>query len=153
MLPPSQLLAHHRRARFAIGLDPGQQTGYSVFDRTTKRLIECLTLDFSRVLRKIRAEYHTEETIIFIEYVANRPTFRRKPGEAIGVTDRKARNVGAVTREAKLLIGELESSGFVVVAEGYTGKEWDDAYFKRVTGWTGRTSQHARDAASLCFGR
>lgn len=42
---------------------------------------------------------------------------------------------------------------FEAVAPRPGATKWDADYFARVTGWTGRTSNHARDAALLVFGK
>ena len=42
---------------------------------------------------------------------------------------------------------------YVAVAPRAGMTKWDAKYFAKVTGWTGRTSEHARDAALLVFQR
>ncbi|MBR1575873.1 MAG: hypothetical protein IJ654_05415 [Bacteroidales bacterium] len=62
---------------------------------------------------------------------------------------------GSVKRDATIWEDALTDYGIPFEAtpprRGLT--KWDATAFQRATGWTGRTSNHARDAALLVFGR
>ncbi len=61
-----------------------------------------------------------------------------------------AHNVGRVCREAELLADGLELAGAQVERVHPPGKV-DTAAFARITGWTGRTNEHQRDAGMLAI--
>lgn len=145
--------------RFVIGVDPGVKTGFAVWDREQKRLTTVETVSFWDLFLGIQRStlYNTSNTCVVIEIAHYAPTFRERRGKAtsVGTADRMSRNVGGVTREAALLVEGFKTLGYQVSESRPIGKakkaEDDLLQFKRLTGWTERTSQHARDAARLCF--
>lgn len=158
-----EFLAHHagelaaRNAyRYHIGIDPGAHTGVGVWDRKAQRLIEVATLDFWRTIDHVCATYAPDVTLLAIEDPSgNAPVFaeRLKDRTNIRVALRKAQNVGANKENARLLIEGFERRGYRV--ESFTPKKskWTADYFARVTGWTGASSEHSRDAASFVYGK
>jgi hypothetical protein len=68
-----------------------------------------------------------------------------------GAIQRTGVNVGSCIREAELIVDYLKRNNIshkTVIPQG----KRDSAYFSKVTGWSGRTNQHMRDAAMLIFG-
>jgi hypothetical protein len=67
----------------------------------------------------------------------------------------KAQGVGSVKRDAQIWEDWCKEQGFKFLmihpAANATKKKATD--FKRMTGWVGRTNEHARDAAMLVFKR
>jgi hypothetical protein len=66
----------------------------------------------------------------------------------------KLMGAGSIKRDCQIwedLLGDLGVDLELVKPAPYKTK-WTPQYFKTVTGWTERTSNHARDAAVLCFG-
>lgn len=61
-----------------------------------------------------------------------------------------AHDVGAVRRESMLLADGLELAGAQVERVHPPGKV-DAVTFARITGWTGRTNEHQRDAGMLAI--
>lgn len=141
---------------FAIGVDPGCSTGVSVFNRTTKKLVEVQTLTFWGAYWHIVQNYAVFDCRIYVELTKNIRVFNRHFGAANGkqaMLNKIAMNAGGVVREAELLIEGLRLAGFTVVECPATGKGWTDDVMRRVTGYEKRTSQHARDSVSLCWGK
>lgn len=156
------------RKRYVVGIDPGVKTGFAVWDREKKRFAAIETRDFwsvmlplilgtENLLPDVMIRNTTAE--IIIEVAHNAPTFRhlKAEGENAHTLSKIARNVGQVTREAQLIVSGLRACGYAVIEQrplGKAKKAADDVkQFERLTGWTERTSQHARDAARLCFQR
>jgi len=145
--------------RVVIGIDPGVKTGLAVINHGL--LEKVMTLDFWNAIKHVEAyleELKTTHEIDIRVYIEdpnlNKPVFDR------GQRGRKALNiaqkVGSNKRDAQLLIEfcnlrELPVLAVRPVAGPFT--KMTAEFFKRQTGWNGRTSQHARDAAGLILGR
>lgn len=149
------------RVRFVIGVDPGVKTGFAVWDREQKKLTAIETVSFWELFLGIQRSllYNTLNTCFVIEIANYAPTFRERRGKAqsVGTADRMSRNVGGLSREADLLVEGFRQLGYEVIERrpiGKAKKAADDVeQFERLTGWTERTSQHARDAGRLCYQR
>lgn len=150
------------RKRYIAGVDPGVKTGFALWNREEKRFEWVETSTFWEVFFRITKScvLNPANTHIVIEVAHLAPfTFRQRRGkaESFATMDRMARNVGQVTREAQLLVEGFRRLGFTVSEQKPLGKakkaDDDRKQFERLTGWTERTSQHARDAARLCYGR
>ena len=61
---------------------------------------------------------------------------------------------GSIKRDCLLWETWLQSRGvpYKAIKPAAGATKWDAAKFQRITGWTKRTNEHARDAALLCFG-
>ena len=159
-------VSQEAKKRFVIGVDPGVKTGFAVWDRESGKFVTIETRDFWGVMLPLICDTEnllphaiirntTAEFIVEVAHYA--PTFiqRREKATSIGTADRMSRNVGGVTREAQLIVSGLRACGYTVIETkplGKAKKAADDVRdFERLTGWTKQTSQHARDAARLCF--
>ena len=149
------------RKRYVVGIDPGVKTGFAVWDRDGKRLLSVETADFWTVFFRIYGApiLRPESTLIVVEVAHHAPVFRERKakGQNENHAARLAQNVGQVMREAKLLAEGLRRLGYEVVEQKPLGKAKnaadDRTQFERLTGWTERTSQHARDAARMVYQR
>lgn len=153
--------------RYVVGIDPGVKTGFAVWDRDGKRLLSVETSDFWEVFFRISSApiLRPDSALIVVEVAHYAPVFRERKaaGKNENHAARLAQNVGQVMREAKLLAEGFRRLGYTVQevkplgkkkdASGNYSAEADRAEFERLTGWTKQTSQHARDAARLAFGR
>lgn len=142
--------------RYSIGIDPGANTGYAVYDRQEKKLIAVETLDFWRVINKL---YNYQDDFVYRVVVELPQTKKGKTNKHVwhkeaqdrGAIERTGVNVGASLREAELIIKWCQNNGYNVLATNPQGKV-DKDVFKKMTGWEGRTSPHARDAGMLVWG-
>lgn len=137
--------------RYSIGVDPGKETGFAVYDRKEKRLIEVVTLDFWGVVDRMEKEYPPDRVHKLVIELPNGKSVWHKIAKARGAVERTGVNVGSVIREAELLIKRMKESGYNVITPHPLGKV-DKNQFKRITGWQGKTNPHARDAGMMCFG-
>lgn len=136
-----------------IGIDPGKETGFAVYDLMEKKLIDLRTLDFWSAYALV-VEYSKTRTIkcVVIEAPKNKHVFH-KPGANAAANQRMGVHVGSVIRESELLAQGLEGWAFNVKRVEPVGKK-DAATFKKAfPEWEGRTNQHNRDAAFMCLRR
>lgn len=141
----------YMQTRYIIGIDPGVQCGFAVWNRSIRQFDVIETLSFWEVMERVQA-YNAPETKLIVEVAHHAPTFRHLKAEGgnAHTLSKIARNVGQVTREAQLLVEGLKRLGYAVAEVKPAGKK-DQAEFKRITGWAKRTNQHERDAALMAF--
>lgn len=136
-----------------IGIDPGTKTGLAVWDsekrefrivRTT-RILEAIWV-CQEILRRVVPHIIFEDARRR-KYLPREKNLSEYRGKLMGA--------GSVKRDCE--IWEEFCKGynipFTAVPPRKGATKWDADYFKKVTGWTGRTSNHARDAALLVFNR
>ena len=149
--------------RYYIGLDPGKSTGYAVWDSEKKEFLTIETLTFWKAVSEVESlnNYRMIETggkewvsVVIEDPAQNKPTFFR-PGTTQRQMQKISQNVGANKEHGRLLIERFESLGLQVKRvrpSNKTQTKLTAATFKRITGYSGRTSEHGRDAAMLVFG-
>lgn len=137
-----------------IGIDCGSHTGFAVWDSVAVDFVEISTYRLWKALevaRKYASDY-PEVTIVF-EDARQRKWLPRETSES----DYRGRLMGAgsVKRDAAIWEEFCKDNRIPYEAlppqRGLT--KWHAAYWASVTGWKGRTSNHARDAALLVMGR
>lgn len=135
-----------------IGIDTGVKTGYAVAHDLGNggQLEEVQTLSITQAMDRVKQlaeQYGKENMKLYIEDARKR-TFVTGGRE-------KLQGVGSVKRDALIWedwCKEQEFHYLMVEPKANTTKLKADQFKKR-TGWTKRTSEHARDAAMLVFGR
>jgi len=141
-----------RNKPLIIGIDAGVDTGFAVYSRKLRRLIVVSTIDFWTAYDAVRSYPRKDVAVIIEAPQMNRPVFDRDSADSHKKHGRLAMNVGSVKRESQLLAEGLRRDGYLVIEEKPSTQKWTAEYFKRITGWDKRCSQHARDAAKLVFG-
>lgn len=143
---------------FWIGIDPGENTGIAVWDGTSMRFVEVSTLPLWQAMDKVRRMRYAclmQQVPLYVVFEDARkrtwfPT-ERNNAEYRG----RLMGAGAAKRDARIWEEFLEGMHVAFEARkpqaGLT--KWSADYWSHVTGWKGRTSEHARDAALLVFGR
>ena len=127
-----------------IGIDPGVKTGFAVWDTTRRQLLRVETLTIIEALAAV------------IEYRGNAgadPVLPR--GRSTSEYRGKLMGAGSVKRDCEIWETFCQRERITYHAlpprKGLT--KWTAESFAAVTGWKGRTSNHARDAAMLVFGK
>ena len=140
------------RKRYIVGIDPGGSTGYAVYDRLARRIVEMGTVGFWDAY-EMAAAMPVADTLLVIE-TPKKTRLYQKRDQVSGARYREkiAANVGSNAREAELLCEGLARLGFEVRRVVPTAAKWDAAKLEMITGIGGRTSQHVRDAVQLCYG-
>lgn len=136
---------------YSIGIDPGKHTGFAVYDLRTERFARLETLDFWSAFGAVML-YQPEMLSRVVIELPDTKHIWHKDAATRSAMQRQAVNVGSVLREAELLSMGLRKAGYPVENANPRGKV-DEKKFKMITGWTGRSNQHCRDAGLLCYGR
>lgn len=137
-----------------IGIDTGVNTGIAVWDTESRILLSVETttittamlsvLDFRRSDERIKVMFEDARQRKWIPVM---PDIRREMGRWQGS--------GSVMRDCKIWedFCKENSIPYEAVAPKRNRTKLTAEAFKRLTGWKGRTSEHARDAAMLVFGK
>lgn len=154
------IIAATDKRKLLIGLDPGQQNGFAVWDG--EKFLKMKTLTFWELVAELREirDYAKSEGIelhVRLEWpVANKPVFDRANANEIGKRLRIAQNVGQNKNDAIRIAEFMEDNG--ISYEKCTPNKnsminLNAERFRMITKYEGRTSQHVRDAAGYVWGR
>lgn len=141
-------------AEIYIGIDPGVHTGIAVWNAKEKRFILIDTANIGRAIGICLMYFDKYVDLhLIVEDARQRKWIPRE--QSLSQFKGRAMGAGSIKRDCQIWEEfardySLEIT-FVPPRKGAT--KWDADYFKKVTGWTGRTSNHARDAALLVFGK
>lgn len=138
--------------KILIGVDTGVNTGFAVaVDKGQGgELMQVGSLSITQAMEQVKVllkEHGQDSVYIFIEDPRLRTWFT-------GGRE-KAQGVGSVKRDAQIwedFCKENEINYKLIHPKNNVTKSKADM-FKKMTGWTGRTNEHARDAAMLVFRR
>lgn len=136
-----------------VGIDPGANTGIATWRPAGQVLTIYPAKQFWFAWQQCHQIQSTYSDAIFVveDPNANPPIFPRKiTGRK---RDRLAQNVGMNKRDAKLWLEYFRWRGWNHKAVRPSSSKWSKEDLKRITGYTGRSSEHGRDAAKLVFGR
>lgn len=139
--------------RVFIGIDPGVQTGLAAWFPREEELKIWPALSFWDAYDAIwdYVVQHYDVTLVIEDPGGNKPVFHR--GKAGRENLRIAQNVGSNKRDAALWIALFEKQCWHYEAFTPKGSKWTKQYFETITGYKGRSSSHARDAARFVYGR
>lgn len=139
--------------KYLIGIDTGVHTGYAVWDAEDKAFMGIETLTISTALYRVKSISEIYRVKVFFEDARKRKwipamsSLRREMGRWQGS--------GSVMRDCKIWedFCKENSIPYEAVAPKRNRTKLTAEAFRRLTGWKGRTSEHARDAAMLVFGK
>lgn len=135
------------------GIDTGTHTGFAVWDSELRMFRSLETIPLHRALFRVAELAKDNDVCVIIEDARQRKWLpqERNVSESRG----RLMGAGSVKRDAVIWEEFCKDYGIKYRMQspqrGLT--KWSKESFKAVTGWTGRTSKHARDAALLVFGR
>lgn len=136
-----------------IGIDPGTHTGVAIWDKASRRLEVVDTMTITRAMELVTANVELckafgGEVVVYIEDARKRTWFGSANRE-------KLQGAGSVKRDCSIWETFCEELGVECrkIAPKHNTTKLTAPQFKVLTGWQGRTSDHARDAAMLVFGR
>lgn len=134
-----------------IGIDPGTHTGVAVWDTRSGRFLNLETLPIHQAMDIVR--YWNGVTDGNIQVVFEDARQRKWFGR--GDASAKAQGAGSVKRDCSIWEDFCKDYGIPYWAKppvkGATKVSAE--YFKMVSHYQGRTSEHSRDAAMLVIGR
>lgn len=137
-----------------VGIDTGVHTGMAVWDSKRRELLSLDTVTIDEAIFRVLglvAEY--QDITVVVEdarkrkWVPNSHDVRKEMARRLGA--------GSVKRDAKIWEDFLTRMRipFQMIAPLKGATKWTGEGFAAVTGYTGRTTEHSRDAAMLVFGR
>lgn len=131
-----------------IGIDPGTKTGLAVWDTRQRLFLEISTLKLHQALDKVFQYASSSDRIkVIFEDARQRKWFGDR-------ADKKIQGAGSVKRDSSIWEEFLTDHHIEFWAKPpvrYATK-MEAERFKTLTGWTKKTSNHARDAAMLVWG-
>ena len=137
-----------------IGIDPGTHTGVAIWDNKQQEFVELATIPIHQALLKVKNYYNDNKGLhnicVVFEDARQRTWFGRDKN-----TNAKLQGAGSIKRDCRIWEDFCKDYQipFLAVPPVKGGTKLSEAYFKTISGWKGRTSNHARDAAMLVIGR
>ena len=130
-----------------IGIDPGNHTGIAVYHDGV--LVDLRTVSPSEVAEVLRTSGATR--VVMEDSRLQSAVFPRAVGPRAML--KIARNVGETDQRCWRIEALCETAGIELIRVSPLGKgaKLNAARFKEITGWTGRSNQHERDAAMCAF--
>ena len=139
---------------YCIGIDPGKHTGIAVWNTNTQHFELLDTVPIHKAMEIVKEwEYPVRSVKVFFEDARQRKWL---PKDASSSEYRgHLMGAGSVKRDSVIWQDALTDWGipFEMVPPRAGATKWTAETFRNVTGYKGRTSNHARDAAILVFGR
>jgi hypothetical protein len=143
----------------SIGIDPGKNTGFAVWDCAAQEFIEIMTYDFWSAYNEgigwwARARMDGRKMLIRVEDPRGHSTiYNRNRGKGGSRVQAKiAQNVGMNKQQAGLLIKGFQRAGIPTQGIVPKSKKWSHRMFKNLSGWNQQTNEHERDAGKLVIG-
>lgn len=133
-----------------IGIDTGVKTGVAVWEGGQLAAVESMTI--TKAMDFISGHYpRPQDCKLYIEDARKWIGFNGKTK----ATQSRLQGAGSVKRDAKIWEDWCKEHDYEVVFVKPMGKGLKKSAeeFKRITGWTGRTNEHSRDAAMIVYGR
>lgn len=128
------------------GIDTGKKTGIALWDSKARNLTLVKTTTILQAMDIIKADPEPKQ--IYFEDARKRKWFGNSGRE-------KLQGAGSVKRDASIWQEFCEMHGieYTPVAPMANNTKLNGEDFQNITKFTGRTSEHGRDAAMLVFGR
>lgn len=137
-----------------VGIDVGINLGYAEFNSVTKKVENVCTTDIGQALKKIFA-LRDEGWRVYVRVEDARQFFAGNSGNSEEFFNKgKLQGAGHIKGQCYCWDNILTAFGIehemARLGAVMKGKKMDDATFKAITKYTGRTSKHSRDAVLLC---
>ena len=136
-----------------IGIDPGVNTGLAVWDTGIRDFRVVCTYGIVEALHETREWAENWNTTLVVEDARKRQWLPREKN--LSEYRGKLMGAGSIKRDCEIWEEFAALYGipiqFIPPRKGLT--KWDAETFNKMTGWKGRTSNHARDAALLVWGK
>lgn len=132
-----------------IGIDVGHNTGFALYNRVQKRL-DIVFTDFIHCCMVKVLYYHRqfgEHLLVRVEDPRKNFTWNKDP--------KRLEGVGAVKAHATIWEDFLKENKikYEMVKPNRKLTKWEAVFFKKATGYTGKTDSHSRDASLLVYQR
>lgn len=136
-----------------IGIDPGDHTGIAVWDTDSKKFLDIKTTQLHKALAIVQSWNVTDYVRVIFEDARQRKYLPRE--KSVSEYRGKLMGAGSVKRDCTIWEEFLTDNRipYDAIPPQRGATKWSQEQFQAVTGWKGRTSDHARDASILVFGR
>lgn len=129
-----------------IGIDIGTNTGFAISE--SKKLTHVASYGILDAMDKVLEQKH--DVVLHIEDPTQNAYVARTTRKEVG----RLQGAGSVKRDFKIWMEFVEKYGIKHVLHSHRKtKKLNAEQFNKLTGWSGRTNQHARDAGYLVWGR
>lgn len=134
---------------FYIGIDPGTHTGMAVWDSKEGKFLSLETLPIHRAMVEVMNLRIGREILVVFEDARQRKWYGK------GDTNAKLQGAGSVKRDCSIWEDFCKDYGipFRAIPPVKGATKITPEYFKLISHYQGRTSEHSRDAAMLVIGR
>lgn len=132
-----------------IGIDPGTHTGVAVWDSKEGKFLSLETLPIHRAMVEVMNLRIGREILVVFEDARQRKWYGK------GNTNAKLQGAGSVKRDCSIWEDFCKDYGipFRAIPPVKGATKITPEYFKLISHYQGRTSEHSRDAAMLVIGR
>ena len=130
-----------------LGIDPGASTGIATFEAGVLAALETIApYQIERTLRE-----RMPARVVFEDSRLQSHTWTR--AKTVAASAKMARNVGQIDAWCGLIASICEELGIPAhgVSPASKGTKVDAGRFARITGWSGSTNEHNRDAAMVAW--
>lgn len=130
-----------------MGIDPGSNTGIAIYQ--AGRLMELQTIEPHQLPEVI--ETVGPGRVIYEDSRLQSCVWKRGVSNAAQL--KIARDVGQIDAWCRLIVSTCERLGIPAhgISPKQKGEKLDAEQFEALTGWSGRSNQHARDAACVAW--
>ncbi|HEY4208002.1 MAG TPA: hypothetical protein VGM31_14360 [Puia sp.] len=135
-----------KQYRIVIGIDTGVETGFAMWDKELRRLVIVESRMIHEAMDTVKG-FAGPATLVRVEDARQAVYGRQNDAH-------KLKGAGSVMRDAKIWEDFLTGLGldFEMLRPRKQFTKLSSEAFQKITGWAGRTNNHARDAAMLVFG-
>ena len=132
-----------------IGIDPGTRTGMAVWDSKERKFLSLETLPIHSAMVEVMNLRIGRDIQVVFEDARQRKWYGK------GNTNAKLQGAGSVKRDCSIWEDFCKDYGipFRAIPPVKGATKITPEYFKMVSHYQGRTSEHSRDAAMLVIGR
>jgi len=125
-------------------IDPGVNTGYA--ELAVGKLIRVETMQIHEAIFRIEDLRKQSRIVVVFEDARQRKWFGKAGREQL-------QGAGSIKRDCTVWQDYLQAAGvpYLAVKPKAGATKWTVEYLAQQTGWTARTSEHARDAAALAW--
>jgi len=135
--------------RVVLGIDPGTTTGLAVWDLTDRQLLKVESFTILQAMQQVLIWRDVSELVLVIFEDAR--ITRLGGGSTFGKKER-LQGVGSIKRDCAIWEEFLTSHAIAFEAKKARTTKVEAKPFEQLTGWTGKTNNHARDAAMIVHG-
>jgi hypothetical protein len=133
-----------------IGIDPGKKTGISLYSPTQKSLMLCETLGICQAMDTVTKLQQDGIPIeVYFEDARLRKWIPKSSGREV------LQGAGSIKRDCSIWEEFCIFHGIEChpISPKDNMTKLNAKTFQKITGWSGKTSEHSRDSGMLVFGR